>query len=241
MRIIYAGSYKRMSEIAAGIIVAQVTMKPDAVLGLATGSTPLGVYSRMIEQYHNDQADFSEATVFNLDEYCGLAPEAEQSYFYFMKKNLFSKVNFPRERLFIPDGLAADLYDVCTSYDAAITSHGGIDLQLLGIGMNGHIGFNEPGTEFIPETHLVDLSESTIQANSRFFQNKSEVPVQAITMGIRSIMQARKILLIVSGEEKAKIVRQAIFGPISPEVPASILQLHGDLTVVGDGPALARL
>ena len=239
LRIIRAADYSDLSRKAAGIIAATVTVKPDSVLGLATGDSPVGVYNFLTDWYKNGYVDFSETTAFNLDEYRGLTRDAEQSYRLFMYKNLFSGINIPNERRHIPDGVASDPDAECLRYERAIKSCGGIDLQLLGIGHNGHIGFNEPGPAFVGDTHLVDLTESTIEANSRFFSKRSEVPVQAYTMGIRTIMSARKVLLIVSGEKKAEILRRAFFGDITPEVPASVLQLHGDFTLVADEAALS--
>jgi len=230
-----------LSRKAAGIIAAMVTLKPDSVLGLATGDSPLGVYRHLADSYNSGDIDFSHTRAFNLDEYRGLGPDAEQSYRLFMWKNLFSKINIKPENLNIPNGLAGDPPAECARYEEAIKSCGGIDLQLLGIGNNGHIGFNEPNAGFIVNTHLVDLSDSTIDANSRFFQRRGDVPTQAYTMGIGSIMRARKIVLIVSGRQKAEIVKHAFCGGVYPEIPASILQLHGDFTLVGDEPALSLI
>ena len=239
MRLIRAADYTDMSMKAAGIIAAMLTIKPGCVLGLATGETPLGLYRRLVDSCNHGEVDFSQAKAFNLDEYRGLEPGAEQSYRFFMWKNLFSKINIRTENLYIPDGMAGDPEAECSRYEAAIAGCGGIDLQLLGIGNNGHIGFNEPGDSFAVDTHLVDLSESTIDANSRFFGDREEVPKQAYTMGVGSIMRARKALLIVSGRQKAGIVRRAFFGGVSPDVPASILQLHSDFTLIGDEAALS--
>jgi len=216
-------------------------IKPDCALGLATGDSPLGLYGRLAESCVNGEIDFSQTKAFNLDEYRGLAPDAEQGYRFFMWQNLFSKINIKKENLRIPDGLADDSAAECARYEAAIKNCGGIDLQLLGIGHNGHIGFNEPGDSFVVDTHLVDLTDSTIDANSRFFERREDVPVQAYTMGIGSIMRARKVLMIVSGEKKAEIVKRAFYGGVSPDVPASVLQLHGDFTLVGDEAALSLI
>jgi len=241
MRVIRAADYDEMSRKAADIIAATIILKPDCVLGLATGSTPLGVYKCLADWHKNDGLDFSLTTTVNLDEYRGLAPDARQSYRFFMQENLFSKININLDNTHVPDGLADDPARECKRYDDLIDRCGGIDLQLLGIGNNGHIGFNEPGDYFVKTTHLVDLSQSTIDANSRFFDSAGDVPVQAYTMGILSIMKAGRILLIVSGENKADIVRRALFGDITPEVPASVLQLHNDVTVVGDAAALSLI
>ena len=215
MNIIRAKDYQDMSRKAANIISAQIIMKPDCVLGLATGSTPVGTYRQLIEWYEKGDLDFSRVSTVNLDEYRGLAHTDPQSYYYFMQENLFDHVNIDKTATHVPD------------------------LQLLGLGNNGHIGFNEPGAAFEKETHLVDLAESTIRANARFFTSIDEVPKQAYTMGIRTIMQAKKILVVVSGEGKADIVSRAFFGPVTPEVPASILQMHPDVTVVCDEAALS--
>ena len=230
-----------MSRKAANIISAQVIMKPSCVLGLATGSTPIGTYRQLIEWYEKGDLDFAHVTSVNLDEYKGLSGDNDQSYRYFMNHNFFSHINIPMERTFVPNGLEKNSDAACAAYNEIIRSCGGIDLQLLGLGHNGHIGFNEPGEAFEKETHCVDLTESTIEANKRFFEKEEDVPRQAYTMGIKNIMQARKILLVVSGEDKADILAQVLEGPITPQVPASILQLHNDVTVVADEAALSKL
>ena len=232
MRIIKCKNYAEVSHKAANIIAAQIINKPAGVLGLATGSTPVGTYKRLIEMCNNGDIDFSEITTVNLDEYCGLTPDNDQSYRYFMNDNLFNHVNVRKECTFVPNGLAEDFEAESKAYDDRILALGGIDLQLLGIGGNGHIGFNEPSDAFDMATHTVELKESTRQANARFFASIDDVPTHAITMGMRSIMQAKKVLLIANGKQKAEIVEKAIYGPVTPEVPASILQLHADLTVV---------
>ena len=239
MNIIRAKDYQDMSRKAANIISAQIIMKPDCVLGLATGSTPVGTYRQLIEWYEKGDLDFSRVSTVNLDEYRGLAHTDPQSYYYFMQENLFDHVNIDKAATHVPDGTNPDAADACAKHEQIIKSLGGIDLQLLGLGNNGHIGFNEPGAAFEKETHLVDLAESTIRANARFFTSIDEVPKQAYTMGIRTIMQAKKILVVVSGESKADIVSRAFFGPVTPEVPASILQMHPDVTVVCDEAALS--
>ncbi len=238
MKIITTDSYYQMSRVAANIISAQIIMKPACVLGLATGSTPIGTYKQLINWYEKGDLDFSQVSTINLDEYKGLAPENDQSYRYFMNKNFFHAININLKRTHVPDGLEPDPVKACRDYNQIITDCGGIDLQLLGLGLNGHIGFNEPGAAFEKETHCVDLSESTIRANSRFFASMDEVPKQAYTMGIKTIMQAKKIVIIVNGAEKAQIVKDAFFGPITPKVPASVLQLHNDVTLVADKDAL---
>lgn len=232
MNLIQATDYKDLSRKAANVISAQVILKPDCVLGLATGSTPVGTYKQLIEWYKKGDLDFSKVTTFNLDEYCGLSPENSQSYHYFMEHNFFQHINIDRNKTHIPNGMAKDYEAECARYDKLIADLGGIDLQLLGIGRNGHIGFNEPNISFEKTTHVVELDESTIKANARFFPSLEEVPRKAITMGIKSIMQAKKILLIAYGPDKKEIMEKALHGPVTPDVPASILQFHPDLTVV---------
>lgn len=241
MNIIKAKDYAQMSRIAANYIFAQVILKPNCVLGLATGSSPIGTYEELIRRYQAGELDFSKVTSINLDEYKGLSPENDQSYRYFMDTNLFNHINIDKNHTYVPNGLEADTEKACADYDALIENCGGIDLQLLGLGNNGHIGFNEPGAFFAKGTHCVDLADNTIEANARFFSSVNEVPKQAYTMGIKSIMQAKKILVIVSGKGKAKIVKEAFTGPVTPQVPASVLQLHSDVMVVGDEEALALL
>jgi glucosamine-6-phosphate deaminase len=232
MNFIKVETYDELSEIASSIIGAQVIMKPDCVLGLATGSSPLGTYANLIKKYKAGELDFSGVTSVNLDEYVGLSGDNDQSYRYFMDHNLFEHININKESTHVPSGLAKDLKAEGQRYDAFIKSLGGIDLQLLGIGLDGHIGFNEPDEFFTAETHEVTLDESTIEANARFFASKDDVPTKAITMGMRSIMQAKKVLLIANGAKKKEIIEKAFFGPITPFVPASILQLHPDVTVI---------
>ena len=232
MKFITVDTYEKLSRQAANIISAQVILKPDSVLGLATGSSPLGTYKQLIEWYEKGDIDFSKVTSVNLDEYVGLDGTNEQSYRYFMNKNFFEHINIDLGNTFVPNGCAVDLAGEGKRYDEHIAELGGIDLQLLGIGLDGHIGFNEPDKYFVKSTHVVDLHESTIKANSRFFASEDEVPKKAITMGMVSIMQAKKILLIASGREKRDILEKAFYGPITPEIPASILQLHPDITVI---------
>ncbi|MBQ6815938.1 MAG: glucosamine-6-phosphate deaminase [Clostridia bacterium] len=232
MKFIKVNNYEEMSAKAAEIIAAQITLKPNCVLGLATGSTPVGIYKNLIEKNKNGVIDFSEVTSVNLDEYIGLTPENDQSYRYFMNNNLFNHVNINKEKTFVPNGMAQDTAKEGADYDARIKALGGIDIQLLGIGLDGHIGFNEPDSCFTKETHEVKLDESTIVANSRFFASIDDVPKSAITMGMGSIMSAKKVLLVANGENKREILEKAFFGPITPEVPASILQLHNDLVVI---------
>lgn len=230
-----------MSREAANIISAQIIMKPDCVLGLATGSTPIGLYKQLIEWYQKGDLDFSEVRTVNLDEYKGISRENDQSYYYFMHQNLFDHVNIPEGNTHLPDGMALDPEKECDRYNNLIQSMGGVDLQLLGIGHNGHIGFNEPGDSFDKQVHCVNLTESTIEANKRFFASADEVPRQAYTMGIGNILQAKKILVVANGEGKAEIVKKAFFGPVTPQVPASILQLHQDVVLVADEAALSKV
>lgn len=230
-----------MSRKAASVIAAQMTLKTDSVLGLATGSTPVGTYKQLIQWYQEGILDFSDITSVNLDEYRGLSPESDQSYRYFMNHNLFDHVNIKKECTYVPDGLEADSETACKKYDEIIEQVGGIDLQILGLGHNGHIGFNEPGEFFEKTTHCVDLAESTIEANKRFFEKEEDVPRQAYTMGIQTIMKAKMILLLVSGEGKAQILRDVICGPVTPKVPASILQMHPNVIVIADEAALSKM
>lgn len=241
MQIYRAKDYEDMSKKAANIIASQVVLKPDCVLGLATGSTPIGAYKNLVEKYEQGDLDFSQVTTVNLDEYKGLPRENDQSYYYFMHDNLFDHVNVKPENTHLPDGTKEDANEECARYEELIRSLGGQDLQLLGLGHNGHIGFNEPDTVFEKTTHCVDLQESTIEANKRFFASADDVPKQAYTMGIGTIMQAKKILVVVSGEDKADTVAKAFFGPVTPEVPASILQFHKDVILVVDEAALSKV
>lgn len=234
-------TYEEMSALAAGMIGAQVILKPDCVLGLATGSSPIGTYKKLVESCEKGLLDFSGVRTVNLDEYCGLSGDNPNSYRYFMNDNLFDHVNIDKANTHVPNGFAEDLEAEAARYEAFIESLGGVDLQLLGIGHNGHIGFNEPADHFPLGTHLVDLTHSTIEANKRFFASEADVPRQALTMGIGTIMRARSILVVVSGKDKAEIVRKAFCGPVTPQVPASVLQLHADVTLVGDEEALSEI
>ena len=241
MRIIVTKDYNDMSRKAANIISAQIITKPDCVLGLATGSSPVGAYKTLVDWYKKGDLDFSEVTTVNLDEYRGLTHSNDQSYYYFMNDNLFSHVNIDPAHTHIPDGTEPDAQKACDDFEAIVKNCGGTDLQLLGIGRNAHIGFNEPSDHFMDACHVADLTESTIQANARFFDKPEDVPTQAYTMGIGTIMRAKRILLIASGKDKAAIVKEALFGPVRPQVPASILQLHPDVTVVLDEEAASCL
>lgn len=241
MRIIRAKDYEELSRKTANLFLAQVAMKPNAVLGLATGGSPVGTYREMVAAYNRGDVDFSEVTSINLDEYRGISREHEQSYWYFMHDNLFQYVNIRPDHIFVPNGEEPDGEKACREYDEIIRRAGDIDMQLLGIGLDGHIGFNEPADHFATNTHMVDLTESTIEANKRFFNSKDEVPRQAYTMGILPIMQAKKVVMIANGKGKAQILKEAFTGPVTPEVPASILQLHPDFTLIADEEALSDL
>ncbi|MHB8130346.1 MAG: glucosamine-6-phosphate deaminase [Mobilitalea sp.] len=241
MRIYKENDYQDMSRKAANIMSAQIILKPDCVLGLATGSTPLGIYRQLIDWYQKGDLDFSYVKTVNLDEYKGLAEDNLQSYHAFMKKNLFEHIDIKIENTYLPNGIAKDCEMECTRFNDLIEQLGGIDLQLLGLGHNGHIGFNEPGDSFEKGTHCVALTSSTIDANQRLFGEGEIVPNYAYTMGIKTIMLAKKILLVVSGEDKADILWKALTGPVTPSIPASILQLHPDLTLVADAAALSKM
>jgi len=238
MRYIIVDNKKQIGQEAAKIFEKQINKKPDSVLGLATGSTPIPLYEELIRLNRKKAIDFSKVRTVNLDEYIGLEDSHEQSYRYFMDKNLFSHINIKRENTALPNGMAEDTEAECQRYDKLIVAFGGIDLQLLGIGHNGHIGFNEPGTEFIVKTHVVRIAEKTRLANSRFFgNNPDEVPKEAVTMGIGNIMSAKKIVLLVSGKDKAEILKEAFMGSVTPAVPASVLQLHENVVVIADREA----
>ena len=239
MQICKVKNYQELSRKAANLIAAQIILKPDSILGLATGSSPVGTYEHLVEMYENGDLDFSQVTTVNLDEYKGLAGSDEQSYRYFMDHNLFDHVNIDKARTFVPDGLEEDSDKACAQYNEIIRQTGGVDMQLLGIGGNGHIGFNEPGSAFESLTHCVALKEDTIKANARFFETMDDVPKYAYTMGIKNIMSAKKVLLLASGKNKAKAVYESFFGPIVPGVPASVLQLHNDVIVIADEEALS--
>ena len=241
MQIYLTENYDHMSRRAADILAAQVFLKPECVLGLATGSTPVGLYQELIAKYRRGELSFARVHTVNLDEYKGLAPTHDQSYRYFMQSNLFDHVNIVPDNTNVPNGLAENAAEECRRYNEVIHTLGPIDLQLLGMGHNGHIGFNEPADAFELETHVVDLTDTTIQANARFFASADEVPRQAMTMGIQTIMQAKKVLVAVSGKDKAEIVKKAFTGPVTPNVPASILQMHPDVILVGDKAALSLL
>ena len=241
MEFIVAKNYEEMSRKAADVIAELVARKPSCILGLATGSTPEGLYAQLVKDCQEGKISFKDVSTYNLDEYRGLENDHPQSYHYFMQTNLFDHIDIDVNNTNVPDGLAADPVAECARYDELVRSLGYADLQLLGLGRNGHIGFNEPADIFVKETHVVDLTQSTIDANARFFASAGDVPRQALTMGIGCIMSARRVLLIASGADKADAVYSAFCGPITPFCPASILQLHNDVVLVGDKAALSKL
>lgn len=239
MHVINVKDYEEMSEKATDILVHRIHSLEKPVLGLATGSTPEGLYQRLIEEYEQGAISFKHVTTFNLDEYVGLEQNDSNSYYQFMNEKLFRHVDIAMERIHIPNGAALDLGKECDAYEHAIKQAGGIDIQLLGIGANGHIGFNEPGTPFSSKTDIVDLEKTTIQANARFFHSIEEVPTQAVSMGIETIMNSKEILLLVSGEAKADAMAKLLAGGVSEDFPASILNNHANVTVIVDEAALA--
>ncbi len=241
MRVIIRENYSELSKTAAGIIARQIRSKPTSVLGLATGSTPLGTYRELIRMHQEEGLDFSQVTTFNLDEYLGLPPDHPQSYHRFMWDNLFSKININPERVHIPNGLAGDLEAECNNYEAAIKQAGGIDLQLLGLGRDGHIGFNEPSSSLGSRTRIKTLTEETVRDNARFFEREEDVPRFAITMGVGTIMESRKILLLAAGQTKADAVKATIEGSVTAEFTASVLQLHPKVVMVVDEDASSLL
>lgn len=241
MRILVCKNYDEMSKKAAQMILSQVTLKPNSVLGLATGSTPVGMYKELVSMYNGNLIDFSEVKTFNLDEYYNLPKSNDQSYDYFMRDNLFNYINIKEENINIPNGMVEDIEKECERYDESIKKSGGVDIQVLGIGHNAHIGFNEPTINFERGTHLVNLKESTIEANARFFDSIDDVPKNAITMGTGSIFKARKIMLLACGEGKAEAIYNTVHGKVVPEVPASILQFHNDIVLILDEAAASRL
>lgn len=241
MELYRAKNYKDLSRKAANIISAQIIMKRDSVLGLATGSSPIGTYHQLIDWYEKGDIDFSQVKSVNLDEYKGISGENVQSYAYYMRTNFFDHINIQQKNTFIPDGMTEHEEAECRRYDRIIASLGGIDLQLLGLGHNGHIGFNEPQDTLEMNTHCVKLSESTIQANARLFDSEDMVPQSAYTVGMKTILQAKKIVIIASGMDKADIVKKAFWGPVTSQVPASVLQLHPNVVLIGDEEALSKI
>ncbi len=241
MRVLITDSYDQMGLEAAKIVAGQIYLKPNSVLGLATGSTPLSMYERLVAVHRTVGLDFSEVTTFNLDEYIGMGPDNPQSYHYFMQEHFFKHINIKPENVHIPNGMAQDVIAEGERYEQLIAAKGGIDLQVLGIGQNAHIGFNEPDVKFAATTHKVELDEETILDNSRFFNNVDEVPRYAISMGIKTIMMAERVVLLANGRNKARAVYKAVCGDVTPEAPASILQLHRDVVVILDKEAAELL
>jgi glucosamine-6-phosphate deaminase len=241
MKLIEAKDYQDMSRKAADIIIDQVKKKPNSVLGLATGGTMIGTYAALVDDYKQNGTSYQQVNTVNLDEYIGLAPEHPNSYHYYMNDHLFNHIDIPKSQTYLPNGLAKDIEAECQRYENLLEQISGIDLQLLGIGQNGHIGFNEPGTSFESTTHVVELALSTRQANSRFFNRFEEVPTHAITMGIATIMKSKKILLLASGKKKAHIISQLFAGKVTTEIPASILNTHPNVIVIADQEALSLL
>lgn len=234
MEIIIKENYEQMSKEAAFFVKKRILKNPNLVLGLATGATPLGLYKELVRMHQKEGLNFSEVTTFNLDEYFGLEPSQPQSYYFYMWENFFKHINIKKENVFIPEGITKDTASYCQWYENKIKGRGGIDLQVLGIGRNGHIGFNEPGAGFESRTRLVFLDRTTVEDNSKFFDNIEAVPKKAITVGLETIMEAKECLLLCSGAGKSAILYKALKGPVSIEVPASILQKHSKLTVMVD-------
>lgn len=241
MHVIKVKDYEAMSEKACDILVKEMKSNERAVLGLATGSTPEGLYKRLIEKYKNHEVSFKQIKTFNLDEYVGLDKSDKNSYYYYMNDKLFKHIDIPATHASLPNGKTENIAAECERYEKKIKNAGQIDIQVLGIGLNGHIGFNEPNTPFTSRTHVVKLDESTRQANARFFHSIDDVPTEAITMGIATIMDSKKILLLASGEKKAEILAQVIHGEITEKVPASVLQKHPNVTIIADEAALSKV
>ena len=239
MRLIVCDNQQEIANVGADMIAEVVVANPTAVLGLATGSTPVPMYQELIRRYEAGNLDFSSVRSVNLDEYYPLAPDNDQSYRYFMNHQLFDHINIDKNNTTVPDGLAADPAAACKAYEDIIRNLGGIDIQVLGIGGNGHIGFNEPAEALDPLTHLTDLTEDTIKANSRFFESEADVPRYALTMGIGTILSARRIMLIATGEAKAKAIATVLSGKLTTSCPASMLSLHNDVTVICDRAAVS--
>ena len=241
MYICKVKNYQELSRRAANFIAAQVILKPTSVLGLATGSSPIGTYEHLVKMYENGDLDFSQVTTVNLDEYKGLSGSDMQSYRYFMNTHLFHKININYSNTYVPDGTEQDAEKACSAYNELLHKVGPADIQILGLGHDGHIGFNEPSDHFEDETHCVDLTETTIQANKRFFESEADVPRQAYTMGIGTIIRCKKILVVVSESDKAQILKKVVQGPVTPQVPGSILQFHPDCTIIADEAALSEM
>lgn len=241
MNVVIVKNYHELSVKGTQLVADQITNKKNTVLGLASGQTPIGMYQELINMFKRGKIDFSEVVTFNLDEYYGLAPEHPQSYYYYMWNTFFKHINIKKENIYLLNGVTENIMQECNQYEYLIQKNGGIDLQILGIGDNGHLGFNEPAIGLNSKTHLVNLSEETIQANSHYFNNIQEIPKQAITMGIGTIMKAKKIILLASGRKKSHAIEKTINGPVSTEVPATILQLHPDVKLLIDKEAASQL
>jgi len=241
LKLIQAGTYEELSQMAAAQIISKIHANQRLNLGLATGSSPTGVYKRLIQDHEENKTSYKQVNTFNLDEYIGISKKDPNSYHYFMCENLFDHIDIPLDQTHIPDGTAKDLDEECIRYEQFIQEHGCIDLQILGIGQNGHIGFNEPGTSFTSKTHIINLAESTRKANSRFFESLEDVPTQAITMGIASIMASKEIFLLVSGASKAEALARLVNGEVSEQFPASVLKNHQNVTIFADKEASALL
>lgn len=239
MRLLKCENYTELSLKAAQIVAGQITLNPQSVLGLATGSTPVGMYNELVKMYNEKRVDFSDIRTFNLDEYYPISADNPQSYHYFMEENLFSKINIKKENTHILDGKCSDTFAECDNFEKLIAQNGGIDLQILGIGQNGHIGFNEPAENLNLLTHLTTLTESTVRANSRFFDDISDVPTKALTMGIGTILKARKIIILANGNGKKEAVKALLTDSITTDVPASMLKVHSDVTLICDKEALS--
>lgn len=241
MRVILCDNYDEVSKAATKLVESQINLKPNCVLGLATGSTPVGMYKRLIEKCKNGELDFSEVTTFNLDEYYPISRDNDQSYYYFMNENLFGEININKENIHIPNGEAKDVESECEEYEKMIEEAGGIDLQILGIGQNGHIGFNEPDDNLNSKTHVTELTESTIKANSRFFDSIDDVPTKALTMGIATILKSKKIILMACGKEKSDAIAELLTDDIKTENPATMLKVHPDVVLICDKEAYSKV
>ncbi|HPA94061.1 MAG TPA: glucosamine-6-phosphate deaminase [Petrotogaceae bacterium] len=237
MKILVCKDYEELSRKSAEIIVSQVNQKKDSVLGLATGGTPVGMYQELVKSYREGKVDFGKVITFNLDEYYGVDPKNVNSYHYYMNTNFFDHVNIDRKSINIPNGMSKDIEKECREYDEKIQSLGGIDLQILGVGLNGHIGFNEPARELMSTTHITDLTKETINANARFFEDISQVPTKAITVGMATILRSKKIVVLINGKNKSKIFEKITGKKITTQIPATLLQLHPDVTIVVDEQA----
>ena len=237
MKILVCKDYEELSRKSAEIVVSQVNQKKDSVLGLATGGTPVGMYQELVKSYREGKVDFGKVITFNLDEYYGVDPTNVNSYHYYMNTNFFDHVNIDRKNINIPNGMSKDIEKECREYDEKIQSLGGIDLQILGVGLNGHIGFNEPAKELMSTTHITDLTKETINANARFFEDISQVPTKAITVGMATILRSKKIVVLINGKNKSKIFEKITGKKITTQIPATLLQLHPDVTIVVDEQA----